>query len=124
MLDEAFRAAVMNDAAGVDEEKLVTHFSELREDVRTDEMVSSLPGEEPDQILEFDARLGIETCGWFVEDEHFRVMNERAPEASRWPMPLDNLFIGRSAIGDKSAKPMTCRTRSRRSICLYPNALP
>jgi hypothetical protein len=99
MLDEALRAAVMDDAAGVDEEQLITHFSEFREDMRTDENGLSPLREEPDQILELDARFGIEASGWFVEDEHFRVMNERAPEAQPLAHALGQLV--HRPIGDR-----------------------
>jgi hypothetical protein len=51
---------------------------QLRQDVAGDDERLALLGEIEQHLAHFDARLGIEPVGRLVEDEHLRIVQERA----------------------------------------------
>ena len=89
----------MDDAAVVDEEQGVAHLAEFGEDVGGDEDGFPFLGEDADEVLEFDAGLGVEAGGGFVHDEHLRIVEQRAAEAEALGHAFGE-FVG-EAVGER-----------------------
>ena len=78
---QSLRRALMHDAPLIDEEQRVAHLRQLGEDVRGNEDRRALAGQNLHEIFELDAGLRIEPRGRLVEDQHLRLLEQRAPKA-------------------------------------------
>ena len=96
---QALGGAVVDQHAAVDEEDRVAHLGQLGEDVRTDEDRLALARQQPHELLELDPRLRVQPGGGFVQQQHVRIVQQRAAQAEPLRHALGKLVHHASGDG-------------------------
>ena len=98
-----------DDAALVDDDDALAGLRDLRQDVRAEDD-GVIAGEAADEVARLDDLLGVEAGGRLVEDQHFRVVDERLREADALPVALREL----AAVRGRPCRRRGCASSPRR----------
>ena len=83
--------AVMDDGTSIHENQGIAHFPQFGENVGADEQGFPPGLEQMHQVLEFHARLGVQTGGGFVQNEELGIADQGARQAQALGLPLGKL---------------------------------